>query len=436
VLTLLARIDQLPPDTVKLKMLIGLSRYYWRLGKGENLDTCLYFARGAERLGNRLHNIDGAAEAVFMQAKVLAEKNEMPQARQLLPLVTGESRVRLLLVLAEQYINHKPVNTAYLDNALPYANQALDLSDSIGSDRWRNECLLLMGKYYFERGDLDKGEKSILAIISFYHRSGNRSAEAHYWSELGLYMPRIDSAYPSLLRAYRNTYDIYRQAGLLEDALFALRDWARMELEYEHLDTAERQFQTVLQLFSSLKRKPTSMTLLSLSELYLHRNDLGKMSYYAMQGLDGLKPSDQHLRFAFHNMFAISFGRLGQTDDALREARISMDLAISNDLPDMFYVCKMIVDGLIKKDSALQGLEYLRSFTQSHPPQSPLQNCSVDYCYAAIYDHLGEFAKAEQYFLRMTRSEPEVHRELRQHIFTSLYFTPAEAAESIGKFYV
>ena len=142
----------MPQDTVKLKMLIELSRYYWRLGKGENLDTCLYFASAAGNLGNRLQNTFGAAEAVFMQAKVLAERNEMPQARQLLPLVTGESRVRLLLVLAEQYINHKPVNIAYLDNALPYANHAVELSDSIRSDRWRNECLLLMGKYYFEKG--------------------------------------------------------------------------------------------------------------------------------------------------------------------------------------------------------------------------------------------------------------------------------------------
>ncbi|HMI60230.1 MAG TPA: hypothetical protein VK518_04960, partial [Puia sp.] len=315
VVSLLARMDQLQQDTVKLKMLIELSRYYWRLGRGGNLDTCLNFARAAEKLGSRLQNAAGAAEGVFMQAKVLAERNEMPQARQLLSRVEGESRVRLLLVLAEQYINHRPVNTAYLDNALPFANHALELSDSVRSDRWRNECLLLMGKYFFERGDLEKGQKSILAIISFYQQSGDHLAEAHYWSELDLYMPQIDSTYPAHLRACRNAYEIYRQAGRQEDALFALRDWGRMELSYEHLDTAERQFQTVLRLFSSLKKKPTAMTLLSLSELYLHKNDMGKMSFYAMQGLEGLKPSDQHLRFAFHNMFAISFARLGQTDD-------------------------------------------------------------------------------------------------------------------------
>src|SRR5882757_517880 len=83
VLSLLARMDQIQQDTVKLKMLIELSRYYWHLGKGGNLDTCLYFARAASMLGNRLHSITDAAEGVFIQAKVLAERNEMLQARQL-----------------------------------------------------------------------------------------------------------------------------------------------------------------------------------------------------------------------------------------------------------------------------------------------------------------------------------------------------------------
>jgi len=436
VLSLLARVDQLQPDSIKLKILIGLSRYYWRLGKGENLDTCLYIAKAAWKLGCRLQNAAGAAEGLFMQAKVLAERNEMPQARQLLPLVVGESRVRLLLVLAEQYINHKPVNTAYLDNALPYANRALELSDSIHSDRWRNECLMLMGKYYFEKGYLEKGEKSILGIISFYHRSGDRPAEAHYWSELNLYMPKIDSTYPAHLRACQNAYDIYRQAGMQENALFALRDWARMELEYEHLDTAERQFQTVLQLFSSLKRKPTANTFLSLSELYLHKNDMGKMSFYALQGLDELKPSDHRNQFAFHYLFCEGFARLGQTDHLLREARLCMDLTIANNFPDMFYVCRMIVDGLIKKDSARKALGYLRQFTLSHPPQSTLQNCAIYYCYAVIYDHFGEFTRAEQYFLRVIGSGPEIRKELRQNIFGSVYFSSAAAAVSIGKFYV
>ena len=249
-------------------------------------------------------------------------------------------------------------------------------------------------------------------------------------------MPRIDSTYPALLRACRNAYEIYRQAGLQEDALFALRDWARMELEYEHIDTAEHQFLTVLRMFSTLKKKPTAMTFLSLAELYQHKNDMGKMSFYAMQGLDGLKPSDHRNRFAFHNMFAISFARLGQTDDALREARISMDIAIANNFPDMFNVCRIMVDCLIKKDSILEALGYLRHFTQSHTPQSSVQSCTIYYCYATIYDHLGDFSKAEQYFLRVIRSDPEVRKELRQIIFGSFYFTPAEAAVNIGKFYV
>ena len=63
-----------------------------------------------------------AAEAVFLRSKVLVEKNQMSEAGRLLPLVYGEARVRLLLVMAERYTNHRPVDTAYLGNALPLRN--------------------------------------------------------------------------------------------------------------------------------------------------------------------------------------------------------------------------------------------------------------------------------------------------------------------------
>ena len=95
VATLLSRVDRLPADSGKMNLLLGLSYYYWRLGKGVNLDHCLSFAEQAYALGLAIHNVSGPPEAVFMQAKVYAERNEMSVASRLLPLVYGEQRARL-----------------------------------------------------------------------------------------------------------------------------------------------------------------------------------------------------------------------------------------------------------------------------------------------------------------------------------------------------
>ncbi len=403
VAALLTRLDRLPPDSIRMNLLLKQSYYYWRAGKDDNLDTCLSFARQAYVLGQTIHSASGPPEAVFMQARVLTERNQMPAARRLLPLVYGEQRVRLLLVLAEQYINHKPVDAGYLDGTLPYAQHALELADSIRSDRWHTECVLLMAKYYFEKGDISKGENAILSIIAACRRAGNHDKEAHYWSELDLYMPRIDSTSPGHLRACRNAYDLYMAAGEKEKALFALRDWAWMELWYDHLDTAGQQYDSVLAMFRSLKREPTPNTWLSIAELYLHKADFPLVLTYAFKGLDGLRPTDQRSRFAVYYMLSESCLRLGQTDNGLRYARLSMDIATANNFPDMFYVARLITDGLIGKDSADGALGFLRRFGQDHPPRSPLQERALSNCYAAVYDHLGQYSNAERYFVRMAQ---------------------------------
>jgi two-component sensor histidine kinase len=436
VATQFARLHHLPPDSIKMNLLLGLSDYYWRLGKGRNLDTCLSLATQAYALGLAIHSAFGTPEAVFMQAKVHAERNEMQEARRLLPLVYGEQRVRVLLVMAEQYINRKPVDLGYIDAALPYAQHALDLADSIHSDRWRNECLLLMGKYYFEKGDIKKGGNSILTIINACRRAGNRVEEAHYWAELDLYMPRTDSTYPDHLRACRNAYQLYNAAGEKEQALFALRDWAMTELGYDHLDSAEKKFDTVLTLFRNLKKEPTPATYLSLADLYVQKGDFPKSLNYAQKALEGFKPTDQRKLMLIYSILSESSLRLGETDDGLRYARLSMDFATANNLPDMFYVTRLIVDGLIRKDSAETALRFLRRFETEHPPKSPLQERVLSYCYAVTHDHLGQHEAAERYFVRMIQLGPATKNELRHSIFTDLFFSESEAAISIAKFYI
>ena len=434
--TLFSRLDHLPPDSNKMSLLLGLSYYYWRLGKGRNLDTCLSLAGQAYQLGLAIHSAAGPPEAVFIQAKVRAERNEMTAARRLLPLVYGEQRVRVLLVLAEQYINHKPVDLSYLDGALSYARHALDLADSIGSERWHRECIMLMAKYYFEKGDMKKGENAILSIIAACRGAGNRDREAHYWSELDVYMPKIDSTYPEHLRACRNTYQLYKAAGEKEQALFALRDWAWMELWYDHIDAAERKFDTVMTLFRDLKKEPTASTLLMLAELYLQKSDFPQVITYALEALERLKPTDQRRLMTVYFLLSECSLRLGETDEALRYGRLSMDFAMANNFPDMFYATRLIVDGMIRKDSAEGALRFLRRFTAEHPPNSPLQERALCYGYGVAYDHLGQFTDAERYFARMIRLIPAAEDELKHNIFNTLFFSATEVAVSIAKFYV
>lgn len=432
---LVRKAEATTPDTSKAKMLLQISRFYWYQGKTLNLDTMIAFSKQAFQLCSSLRFQEGIAESIFLQCKALTEKDDLPAATLLLPLVYGEQRIRLLLVLAERFVNQRPIDLPYLDKALPYINKGLQLSDSIQSTHWKYEALMLMGKYLFERGELEKGKEAIMQIISDCHRRGYLEQEAHFWSELDRYMPRTDDNYTDHALACRYAYEIFLHAGKDEDALRALRDEAQTELWYDHLDTAEQMFRRVLQMHQQLHKTPSANTLLSIAELYLHKDELAKCLSYALQGLNTLKPADQRLRFAFNYMLTESYSQLGQVANQLVCGQTCLDIAIRNKFPDRFYITRYIVEGKIKQDSTLAALAFLTRFVREQVPLSPVDKEAIAYDFALIYDHLGHYDNAEGYYLEMERLDKEARKERSQIIFSSLYFSPSDAVISIGKFY-
>jgi len=432
---LLQKAEAAAPDTAKAKMLLQISRFYWSQGKTLNLDTMIEFSRQAFVLSSGLRFREGIAESIFLQCKALAEKDELPAATRLLPLVYGEQRIRLLLVLAERFVNQRPIDVPYLDKALPYIHEGLRLSDSIGSTHWKYETLMLTGKYLFERGDLEKGKEAIMQIISDCHRTNDPGQEAHFWSELDRYMPRTDNNYIDHALACRNSYEIFLRAGRYEDAIYSLRDWAQTDLWYDHLDTAEQRFAQVLKMHQQLHKTPSAHTLIAISELYLHKDDLAKCLSYALQGLNALKPGDQRLRFSFNYLLAECYSQLGQVANQLEYAQTGLDIAIQNKFPDRFYFTRYFVEGKIKQDSALAALAFLTRFTREQIPVSPVDKEAIAYDFALIHDHLGDYDRAEKYYLDMERLDKESTKERSRIIFGSLYFAPSDAAISIGKFY-
>jgi two-component sensor histidine kinase len=113
-----------------------------------------------------------------------------------------------------------------------------------------------------------------------------------------------------------------------------------------------------------------------------------------------------------------------------------MAIAVRNNFPDIFYLSKMIVDDLLEKDSVESARTFLRQFTLAHPPASALQEQAIACCNGIIHEHLGQFATAETYFLRMVSLESASRKELTHQIFMSLYISPVEVSSRTAKFYL
>ena len=425
------------PDTGKVKLLLQISKRYWFSGESKNLDTSYAYAKDAHELSVSLHDQTGDNDAIFIMCKSLAKANKMPEASDLLSLVYGEAKTRLLLILAERYVNHQPVDKAYLVKASPYMTDALRLSDSLRSDYWRHECLLLFGKYYFEQGDLQKGKNSILEIIADCRRSGDLSAQAHYWSELAHYIPKLDSTYQDQANACAMAYKLYLQAGKKEDALYALRDFAIINITYNKIDSAEEQLKEVYSMFDQLKIPPTAETYFQTGALYINKGDMNKALGYMIKTIN-LTGKENLFRYAvvYKNMASV-YLQLGQPQNGLLYAQKALEAAAKFDnWQEKYIICFYAVKALIELGEPEKALDFTRQFTNVSPPLSSIARASVACCLGMSYDAMGQYVEAERYFRQMIADEDAFQQELKADVFHFSSLGVSEVNHVIGAFYV
>ncbi|HMC84119.1 MAG TPA: hypothetical protein VKI61_01275, partial [Chitinophagaceae bacterium] len=65
-----------------------------------------------------------------------------------------------------------------LDSAQYFFNQALSLSQSIGSDKWINTCLESKADGYLKGNKLDSAKVCFQKVIDYYHGKGKLAEEA------------------------------------------------------------------------------------------------------------------------------------------------------------------------------------------------------------------------------------------------------------------
>ena len=344
------------------------------------------------------------------QSGSLPEKSALKQAN-------GEDRVRRWLDTAEKQIFRSQIyHTHPSDTALLYIRRAIQLADTLGLPRLHNECLCIMARYYFAKNEVRYGQIFIMQAITECQRTGDRSGEAGYWQILGHYLPKQDSTYSIRKRAFRMAFDLYQRANKNDKALLAYADWEQMEGSYH--------------------RKMDADMLISAAALHLYMNEDVDFARCIHQLNETVKLTDTVRRFGVHYLLCEEWVRHGLEESTLQDARICLDLAEQNRYPELFYVARLVVKGLIKKDSAQEALRLMQRITRDHSPRSALEDRVVSYCYGMIYERLGRVDTAERYFLRVMRLDPGFLHQPKESIFLSLFFQPAETAIGIGALYI
>jgi len=424
------------PDGQKLSLLLDMSNAWLQT---HNPDSALSLADQAVQLAQSLQTGAAEQQARFLACRAQAMKSNIPAAESIAANAKGVWKMRMLQEISEHY-SFRPGNLpANLDSAWPYIRQIVALTDTLHSQEATLNTRAVLGKYYYQRGDLRKGMEYFQKNIRQAHNTGDKELEAHWWSELSIYTPAWSATIDTILQAATNARDLFEAAGNHKEALFTQSDIAEwhwlMGQPLLAAQEARRVNDQLLQLGQA--RMYNQYRKLANYELCLGNHNMALcLTLQAKRNMDSLEEDFDAGRLdkALANIFwvenDIDTSLMGYRL-VLREAQCRRDLIV-------YGPALHIVEGLIRKGDTSGARQFLTAFARDNPPVRSRDKELIAAAWGDIFAAEGDDPKAEQSYLRMMRFNSlaleESKRDIEQYYDYDLARTSSNY--TLGKFYV
>jgi two-component sensor histidine kinase/tetratricopeptide (TPR) repeat protein len=425
-------------DTIRVKLLIKAMRIYWHSETADRpqLDSILHLGRSAYNLSLQLKFPYGTSEAIFLMSKVKTRLNDLQGAKLLISRVWGESRVRVLLSIAEYLTFNFNSGSKEFAEGKPLINQAIYISGNIKSYRWLAECQMLLGKYRFRTGDIEGGKKAFSEVISRYEREKDYPKAARIWSTLGDNMPENDHTYPFLKKTFEKAIENYALAGDRESMAYAYRGLGMLNGNHHQLDSAEHQLLRTISILQSLKKPVKFTTYFITGDFYRFCGKYDLALYYEFEAMK-TSDLDEHKKAMANMLLGNIYELLGNKKNSLeyymKAFRYHEATGDKLRYITAYYIANLKADSGDPKGALI----FLTSFLKKSPTQMPTKKQLYASSFGNIYSRLGDYGKAERYYKEMLALDSAVEEEIGKDLQnTHITLMGSGADFIIGQFYI
>lgn len=436
VASILRRYNPQQKTKTQADLLIKVAHILWseRHRSNTTLDSCLNYSTLIHQLSEQLKYAEGISEGAFLLCKVYLEKKDVNSAKAIISPTYGETRCRLLLILAEYYVFKFEAGQPEFQLVPGVVNEAILVSKAIRSEDWYNQSQLLLGKYHFKNGNMAAGKEAFLSIIRPFESSKNYAQAAHYWSELGKYTPENLKSYQDITHSHEKAVRYFMLAGLKKDAAYSLRDLAVVNANHNQIDSSEKQLMRCLSILRSIKEKISLTTYFIVGDFYRFIGHNDKALFYALEGIK--QPGTESKKTNLLSLLAIIYYNRQEYDASISYYQRVLDVDIREKDPMMFFTSYKLANVFAESGKPQAALRFLNNFIKEHPPFLLNQRQLFDYTFGHIYSINKEFKKAEVYYQRMLSIDEAVDIENGKNLgINSITLTGGGAYFAIGKFY-
>jgi two-component system, sensor histidine kinase PdtaS len=315
---LLAKLKGQLPDKDRLHTLLNLTNLYYNkpLKLTTDLNKGLLYGKQAKDLSTSLYNLSAYNNAQLLMAYIFIEKDNMTQAKNILPAVNDTTRVNLLLALSFKYLSRSSgENKTNQDSAMIFVQQAKILADKLHQKLNAITCLTYMGDIHASLGNWQLGEQELLKAITEYKKIG---------------YPKLQYAYLELADVYNSKSDFTKTLSCLlqaEASMHATADYYNAGDIYSYLVGVmvhNAQHQEALnyaeKAFESFKLHPGYLgidaALQRLVKIYISTHDYHKALAFMLENYKKYPPKDDYRKGSYLGTIGDCYLKLKQFDKA------------------------------------------------------------------------------------------------------------------------
>jgi two-component sensor histidine kinase len=337
----------------------------------------------------------------------------------LMPLILRSkpdtNRIKLQLQLGSYYLSKPGKSESDLDSAFIFFNQAMQLSTTLRSSKWQNATLM------FE-GNIKSGKASLMRVIDFYHKMGDRKKEAETWVILGNDIPGFPNLLDDKALCFNRARLIYRGINDKLGDITMLKIAADIHLNQGKLDLSERELFDVLAQLKAIHYKKLQYSYDLLASVYNLKGELQKRLFYQLEAIKyaeaTLEPPETVYFYLRAAKVYTDLGILDKVDFYCHKA-----LSISKNIKDEYFIYEL---GWLTQDLILtnRSQEALRFLVQNARPVDSLtwdQRRSQYSLFGKCYTALKQYSKAERYYLAMVKIK-EGFASLEQYLIIANFY--------------
>jgi len=396
-------------DTSRILLLNKLGSFYlFKAGSVKrDLDSSQFFFNRALSLAQHLHQIRLINETWMLKGNSFLEGDETAKADKCFKNVINYYHQRHdTLNEARAWSRYGDCIPDYnLDKAISCYHQALVLASGRRDERMQVNMLFAMGSCYLWKGRIKEGEACYKLVAAHYHKAGKIRMEANVWLKMGHF---YHFGYASKKAScFQNAILLLRRLPVRNRQLEtdALKEMADAHLAEGKLDLAEAELKQALADYKALKYKKLQNTYDLLGDVYELKGDpQAELSSY-LQSISYMEYSGDTANAQY---YYLKIGRAYQFLGFHEKSIYYIDKALfhstninaSSYAEAAYYKTHL----MINEGKPREALLFLENFVKLNPPKHDDERGFIINGFAECYQALGQYNKAEKFFLEMARS--------------------------------